>query len=68
MLVNPLPPNLQSALATGISASIRVGNELGAGNALQAKRVFHMTIFVTCKYEGGGGVVGEGKLNSVHLQ
>eukprot|EP00731_Ephydatia_muelleri_P014327 Em0008g47a len=36
-----------SALATGISASIRVGNELGAGNAIQAKRVFHMTIFIT---------------------
>ena len=36
-----------SALATGISASIRVGNELGAGNATQARRVFYMTIFIT---------------------
>ncbi|KAL5492016.1 hypothetical protein EMCRGX_G017402 [Ephydatia muelleri] len=36
-----------SALAVGITGSIRVGHELGAGRGQQAKRIFYLVFFIT---------------------
>ena len=36
--------HLQNALSLSFAASIRVGNELGAGNTQRAKRVFHISL------------------------
>ena len=41
--------SLQTALAIGITGSIRVGQQLGAGRGLEAKRVFHFVLVITCK-------------------
>ncbi|KAI8519871.1 hypothetical protein Bbelb_031280 [Branchiostoma belcheri] len=48
MTINSL--NFMIPMAMGIAASIRVGNELGAGNAAQAKLAAKVSIFSFCCY------------------
>ena len=49
----PFDPSLllffQPCLGLGIAASIRVGNELGAGNPQGAKRASYAAISASCK-------------------
>ena len=38
----------QLAYGTGTAATVRVGNELGAGNALRAKRASYVALALQC--------------------
>ena len=40
---------IQPALGLSIAVSIRVGNELGAGNPLGAKRASYTAVAIVCK-------------------
>ena len=43
----------QTALAIGITGSIRVGQELGAGRGSHAKRIFYLVLIITCESSVG---------------
>lgn len=40
---------LQPCLGLSVATSVRVGNELGAGNPQGAKRVTLVSVMITCK-------------------
>ena len=44
--------SMQPCLGVGIATSIRVGNELGAGNPVGAKRASYTALSITCKFDG----------------
>ena len=54
ILILPFPLPLLSQIPLGISiaAGVRIGNELGAGNPLKAKRSSYIAMAVVCKSHG----------------
>ena len=60
--------SLQSALAIGITGSICVGQQLGAGSSLEAKRVFHLVLVIMCKQNWGVVLEGGDSLTVVAVR
>lgn len=41
--------SLQLALGVGVAGTVRVGNELGAGNPIAAKRAAYTSVILGCR-------------------